>query len=118
MGSAPADRHGSESDCLTDTVNVIETTIDDMNPEIFGYLMEALFAGGALDVYWIPIYMKKNRPATLVQVLSAMDQQLAVLRDVLFKETTTIGMRVSSAQRWTLPRETIPLALSMGRVDR
>jgi pyridinium-3,5-bisthiocarboxylic acid mononucleotide nickel chelatase len=115
MGSAPANRRGSESDCLTDTVHVIETTIDDMNPEIFSYLMEALFDGGALDVYWIPVYMKKNRPATLVQVLCHAPQVIS-LRDILFKETTTIGMRVSSAHRWMLPRETITMGLSMGRV--
>ena len=116
IGSSPEDGLGPGTSCLTDTVSVIETTIDDMNPEIFSYLMEALFAGGALDVYWIPVYMKKNRPATLVQVLCRAPQ-VAALRDVLFKETTTIGMRVSSVQRWMLPRETIEMVSSMGRVS-
>lgn len=100
---------------LSDTVKVIETTIDDMNPEIFGYLMEALFANGALDVYWIPVYMKKNRPGTLVQVLSH-EPDIDALRDVFFRETTTIGLRVSTARRWMLPRETITLPLPVGRV--
>jgi pyridinium-3,5-bisthiocarboxylic acid mononucleotide nickel chelatase len=100
---------------ISDTVHVIETTIDDMNPEIFGYLMEELFANGALDVFWIPAYMKKNRPGTLVQVL-AHAPHIDTLRDVFFKETTTIGLRVSTARRWTLPRETMTLSLPVGRV--
>jgi pyridinium-3,5-bisthiocarboxylic acid mononucleotide nickel chelatase len=107
---------GCEQDgYISDTVQVIETAIDDMNPEIFGYLMEELFANGALDVYWTPVYMKKNRPGTLVQVLSH-EPCIEVLRDVLFKETTTIGLRVSTARRWILPRETITLPLPVGRV--
>jgi len=106
----------SEQDGYTsDTVQVIETTIDDMNPEIFGYLMEALFSNGALDVYWIPVYMKKNRPGTLIQVL-CHESRLDTLRDVLFRETTTIGLRVSTACRWMLPRETVTLSLPVGRV--
>jgi uncharacterized protein (TIGR00299 family) protein len=107
---------GCEQDgYVVDTVHVIETTIDDMNPEIFGYLMEELFANGALDVYWIPVYMKKNRPGTLVQVLGYASH-IDALRDVIFKETTTIGLRVSTARRWMLPRETLSLSLSVGRV--
>ncbi|MBC2732981.1 MAG: nickel pincer cofactor biosynthesis protein LarC [Desulfobacteraceae bacterium] len=107
---------GCEQDgYLVDTVHLIETTIDDMNPEIFGYLMEALFANGALDVCWIPVYMKKNRPGTLVQVLGH-ESHINALRDVIFKETTTIGLRVSTARRWMLPRETLSLSLSVGRV--
>lgn len=107
---------GSEQDgYVSDTVQIIETTIDDMNPEIFGFLMEALFENGALDVCWIPVYMKKNRPGTLVQVLSHASD-LNTLRDVLFRETTTIGLRVSTARRWTLPREAVTLSLPVGRV--
>ncbi|MEZ4551749.1 MAG: nickel pincer cofactor biosynthesis protein LarC [Desulfobacterales bacterium] len=60
-----------------DTVTVIETTIDDMNPEIFGFLMDRLFADGALDVYFIPVFMKKNRPGTLLQVLCHRKQRVA-----------------------------------------
>jgi pyridinium-3,5-bisthiocarboxylic acid mononucleotide nickel chelatase len=115
LGEPSDERQTSQDHCLTDSVTVIETTIDDMNPEIFGYLMDALFAGGALDVYWIPVYMKKNRPGTLVQVLCHGSHVIA-LRDILFKETTTIGMRVSTAQRWMLPRETITMTLSVGPI--
>ena len=116
VGNTPEGEGGAGQKYLTDTVHVLETTIDDMNPEIFGYLMEELFAKGALDVYWIPVFMKKNRPGTLVQVLSH-EACLNDLRDLLFKETTTIGMRLSTARRWMLPRETITMGLSMGRVS-
>jgi uncharacterized protein (DUF111 family) len=116
MTGTPLESGNDPDEYIADTVQVIETTIDDMNPEIFGYLMETLFASGALDVYWIPVYMKKNRPGTLVQVLSH-DAHLDTLRDILFKETTTIGLRVSTARRWMLPRETITLSLPVGRVD-
>jgi len=115
LGDPSDQRQTAKGHCLTDSVTVIETTIDDMNPEIFGYLMEALFAGGALDVCWIPVYMKKNRPGTLVQVLCRASHVIG-LRDILFKETTTIGLRVSKAQRWMLPRETVTMNLSVGRI--
>ena len=98
-----------------DSVQVIETTIDDMNPEIYGYLMEQLFANGALDVYWIPVFMKKNRPGTLVQVL-CHTSRTDKLCDIIFNESTTIGVRISTARRRILPRETITLSLSVGRV--
>jgi uncharacterized protein (TIGR00299 family) protein len=106
---------GRNQGYLSDTVHTIETTIDDMNPEFFGYLMETLFAGGALDVYWIPVYMKKNRPGTQIQVL-CHHNRIEALRGILFKESTTIGVRVSTASRWLLPRETITLSLTLGSV--
>lgn len=115
MIGTPLEPSSEQDGYIADTVQVIETTIDDMNPEIFGYLMEELFSKGALDVYWIPVYMKKNRPGTLVQILSHASD-LNTLRDVLFRETTTIGLRVSTARRWVLPRETISLSLPVGRV--
>jgi len=115
MIGTPLEPSSEQDGYISDTVQVIETTIDDMNPEIFGYLMEELFSNGALDVYWIPVYMKKNRPGTLVQILSHASD-LNTLRDVLFRETTTIGLRVSTARRWVLPRETISLSLPVGRV--
>ena len=74
----------------SDTVCVVETNVDDMNPEIFGYLMEKLFDDGALDVWWVPVQMKKNRPGTLVQVLCPPDRRSAVTRRLL-GETTSLG---------------------------
>ena len=115
IGEPCAGGHVEDQGYLTDTVHTLETTIDDMNPEYFGYLMELLFENGALDVVWIPAYMKKNRPGTLVQVF-CHEAHTPALRDILFRETTTLGLRVSKSQRWMLPRESVTLSLSMGRI--
>jgi pyridinium-3,5-bisthiocarboxylic acid mononucleotide nickel chelatase len=82
----------------------IETNIDDMNPQIFGHVMERLFAAGALDVYLTPIYMKKNRPATLLGVI-ARRQDEASLAELILRETTTLGLRVQPIQRYEAQRE-------------
>ena len=82
----------------------IETNIDDMNPQVFGYVMEKLFAAGALDVYMTPIYMKKNRPATLLGVI-ARRQDETTLAELILRETTTLGMRVHPIYRYEAPRD-------------
>ena len=82
----------------------IETNIDDMNPQVFGYVMEKLFAAGALDVYMTPIYMKKNRPATLLGVI-ARRQDETTLAELILRETTTLGMRVHPIYRYEAQRD-------------
>lgn len=74
-------------------LSLIETNIDDMDAQLFGYVSERLFAIGALDVWTTPIYMKKNRPAHMLSVLVAEDKKAQCL-SLLFSETTSIGMRV------------------------
>jgi uncharacterized protein (TIGR00299 family) protein len=91
-----------------DTVVVAEAAIDDMNPEIFGYLMERLFAEGALDVVWIPVQMKKGRPGTLLQALCRREQLDAVARCIL-AESTTLGVRYHEAGRFVAEREAVRL---------
>ncbi len=91
-----------------DTVVVAEAAIDDMNPEIFGYLMERLFAEGALDVVWIPVQMKKGRPGTLLQALCRREQLSAVARCIL-AESTTLGVRYHEAGRFVAEREAVRL---------
>jgi uncharacterized protein (TIGR00299 family) protein len=81
----------------------LETNLDDVPGEIAGYLMERLFAAGALDVFYTPIQMKKNRPGLLVRVLCA-PQDEAACTDILFRETTTLGVRKLAYQRAVLPR--------------
>jgi uncharacterized protein (TIGR00299 family) protein len=71
----------------------IESNIDDMNPQFYGYLMDKLFAAGAKDVYLTPIQMKKNRPATLLGVI-ALRRDEAALAELILRETTTLGLRV------------------------
>ncbi|MBI9084531.1 MAG: nickel pincer cofactor biosynthesis protein LarC [Desulfobacterales bacterium] len=99
----------------TDTVCVVEASIDDMNPEIFGYLMGKLFDDGALDVWWVPVQMKKNRPGTLIQVLCSPDLRPTVVRRLL-SETTTIGVRHREMQRTVLAREIVAVETPWGRV--
>ncbi len=81
----------------------IETNIDDMNPQMFGHIMESLFAAGAVDVYMLPMYMKKNRPATLLGVI-ARRQDEARLAQTILRETTTLGVRVVPLVRYEAQR--------------
>src|SRR4249920_3809175 len=75
-------------------VVVIECEIDDMNPQLFGVAMERLYAAGALEVFYVAVQMKKNRPGTLLTVVSAPEKR-AALSEIIFRETTTIGIRYS-----------------------
>jgi uncharacterized protein (TIGR00299 family) protein len=84
---------------------IIEANIDDLNPEIYGYLMERLFAEGAWDVYYTPLQMKKNRPAVKLTVL-APPQRLHCLVETVFRETSTLGLRVLEAQKFVCRRAT------------
>lgn len=99
-----------------DDVVMIETCVDDMNPEIFGYLMDALFQDGALDVYWIPVFMKKNRPGTLIQVLCSPNSKQIISKRIL-SETTSTGIRYQTIQRMCLPREIISVQTEFGALE-
>ena len=96
-------------------VLVVESEIDDMNPQLFGPLMDRLYGGGALEVFFVPVQMKKNRPGTLVSVLVDPARKDAVV-DVLFRETTTIGVRFAEWQRECLARETVAVMTPYGEV--
>ena len=86
-------------------VVVIEAELDDMNPQIFGVVMDRLLAEGALDVFYTPIQMKKNRPGTLLTVIAAPSSR-EPLTATIFRETTTIGVRYREMNREVLDRET------------
>ncbi len=94
----------------------LETNIDNMNPEIFPYLSERFFDKGALDVSLIPIYMKKNRPGTQVNVLCSEENVDAIL-EVLFSETTTLGARKYSVNRYSVERQTSLIQTEYGDVQ-
>ncbi len=98
-----------------DTIVVLETCIDDMNPEVFGFLMDRLFEEGALDVYWIPIFMKKNRPGTMVQVLCRRNRK-DVLINCILSETSSLGVRYYDAKRCMLPRESVIMKTAYGEI--
>ncbi len=96
-----------------EAVAVIEANLDDMNPQIYGYFVERALAAGALDVFATPVQMKKNRPGQLLTVLchpAAADR----LMDLIFRETTTIGVRAYVARRRTLERESVPVETAFG----
>jgi uncharacterized protein (DUF111 family) len=94
---------------------VIETNVDDMNPELLPALMTALFAAGALDVWLTPIQMKKGRPATLVSALADPARGDAVV-EALLRSSTSFGARVFSCARRCLPRELVTVATPWGPV--
>lgn len=110
----PADSDG-QTGAVKETLGVVETCIDDMNPEILGFTVDRLFEDGALDVYLIPIYMKKNRPGTMLQVLCRVEQKEVIVQRIL-TETTSLGVRFYNTQRLSLFRETIMLDTPFGTV--
>jgi len=99
----------------TDQIVIIETCIDDMNPEVFGYLMERLFEKGALDVYWIPIFMKKNRPGTMIQVM-CKENCREVLMTCILSGSSSMGVRYYHANRRMLGRERIMVKTVYGEI--
>ncbi|HZK25041.1 MAG TPA: nickel pincer cofactor biosynthesis protein LarC, partial [Oscillospiraceae bacterium] len=96
-------------------VTVLEATIDDQNPELYGYIMAKLFAMGAVDVTMTPLYMKKNRPGILLTVLVAAAQEQAVITTI-FQETTTLGLRRSTAEKLRLTRRQLTVQTPYGSV--
>jgi pyridinium-3,5-bisthiocarboxylic acid mononucleotide nickel chelatase len=96
-------------------VTVVECEIDDMNPQLFGVAMERLYAAGALEVFYTPVQMKKNRPGTLLTVVVAPDKRAAIT-DVVFRETTTIGLRYHDVDRECLAREMVTVSTPLGAV--
>ena len=96
-------------------VVVIECEIDDMNPQIFGVVMEKLYAAGALEVFYVPVQMKKNRPGTLLTVVAPPALRTA-MSDIIFSETTTIGLRYAEVERDCLRREHVEVATPVGTV--
>jgi uncharacterized protein (TIGR00299 family) protein len=96
-------------------VTLIECEIDDMNPQIFSVVMDRLYAAGALEVFYVPVQMKKNRPGVLLTVVSAPEQR-STLADVIFRETTTIGVRYLEVERECLQRELVAVHTPIGRI--
>jgi uncharacterized protein (TIGR00299 family) protein len=107
---------GSEAgDETPEEISVMETNIDDMSSEILGYTMERLYENGALDVFYTPVYMKKNRPAVMMTVL-ARPQDEEKLAGIIFAETTTLGIRHSRVARFCLNRDFVTVRTIYGEV--
>jgi len=96
-------------------VVVLECEIDDMNPQIFGPLMDALYAAGALEVFYSSVQMKKNRPGTLMTIV-ARPEHREKLTDLVFRESTTIGVRFQEMSRDCLDREMVTVTTGLGPV--
>ncbi|MCD6272216.1 MAG: nickel pincer cofactor biosynthesis protein LarC [Deltaproteobacteria bacterium] len=99
-----------------DEVIVVETSIDDMNPEIFGFLIDRLFEDGALDVLLIPVFMKKNRPGTMVKALCEKHNLKTIIGRIL-SETTSTGVRHYEVKRAKLERKRVTIKTSLGNVQ-
>lgn len=108
-------RQPGENLALEQQINQIEANIDDLNPEIYSYLMEKLFQAGALDVYFSPIQMKKNRPAVMLTVLT-LPAALQPVIQIIFDETSTLGLRVAGSKKIMRPRETVTVDTRWGPV--
>ncbi len=96
-------------------VNVLEANIDDASPQVLGYAMDRLFAAGALDVALQPIQMKKNRPGSLLSVI-AKPEDTEALATIILSETTTIGLRITTAERRVAARRMIRVDTPWGKV--
>jgi len=94
---------------------VLEATIDDMEAQVFGYFMELALREGALDVYYTPVQMKKNRPAVLLTVLCFPEQETRMAK-LMFRETTTLGVRATRTRRWVVLREIREIQTGYGPV--
>jgi hypothetical protein len=100
---------------LEENILVLEANLDDMSPQVYGYFAERALEAGALDVFSIPVQMKKNRPGQLVTVLcKPADREK--FSDLLFRETTTLGVRQSHVMRRALQRESIAVETSLGSI--
>jgi len=112
IGENPVDEPGER---WAAPVTVIETNLDDMSPQIYGYFAERALAAGALDVFSTPAQMKKNRPGLMVTLVCEAENAPRLI-DLVFRETTTIGVRTHEVRRKTLDREFLPVETPFGEV--
>lgn len=98
-----------------DEISILETNIDNMSPEILGYTMDKLLDSGALDVYFTPIFMKKSRPSVMLTVLVKCGDEKK-FSDIIFRETSTLGVRFSRSSRYCMNRELVKVNTQYGDV--
>lgn len=120
FGKSSSDQRGMEGPGdlpgkAGDKVVVLEINIDDMFAEDSGYFLEKAMEEGALDVFFTPVFMKKNRPATQITVLSPLEKE-GDLVNLIFRETSSLGIRRTSTERYTLDRETVSVETEYGKV--
>ncbi|HEX2490698.1 MAG TPA: nickel pincer cofactor biosynthesis protein LarC [Blastocatellia bacterium] len=104
-----------DADRTPGAVTIIEANIDDLNAQVFGYLMEKALAAGALDIFYTPVQMKKNRPGVLLTLLCNPPDRERMC-DLIFRETTTLGVRYRNEQREILTREFVTVETEYGPI--
>jgi uncharacterized protein (TIGR00299 family) protein len=120
VGSSGADAQSQSADLISleasrETICVLEANVDDMNPQVFGYLLERALDAGALDVFSIPVQMKKNRTGMLITVL-CKPEDAQRLTKLIFSETTTLGVRTREEKRAVLLRRLVSVQTQWGEV--
>jgi pyridinium-3,5-bisthiocarboxylic acid mononucleotide nickel chelatase len=116
LGFIPDSNQSNQTSPYIEKISVLETQIDDLNPQAIGFLYDTLFDVGALDVFTQAIGMKKSRPGILLTVICNLDQ-CDRIQDILFRETTTLGIRISTQERKTLKREMQIIETEFGVVN-
>ncbi len=115
IGESQNTETNQEPEATVENITVLETQIDDMNPQVVGYLFDRLLTAGALDVFTQPVGMKKSRPGILITVI-CQSSQVPCCEEIIFQETTTIGIRRSIQQRSVLPRTIRTVLTAYGSV--
>jgi uncharacterized protein (TIGR00299 family) protein len=105
----------AESEAAEEEIAILEANLDDLNPQLIGYIVDLAFAEGALDVFTAPVQMKKNRPGTVLTVLARPEHE-AHLRALLFRESSTLGVRTRHEKRYALPRRHEAVVTPWGEV--
>jgi uncharacterized protein (TIGR00299 family) protein len=117
IGESDPQRHGSiENAPNSERLTLLETNLDDLSPQVLGYVLGLAFEIGALDCWFTPIQMKKNRPAVMLSVLCRPEDRTAI-SEMIYQETTTLGIRVRETERECLEREIVQVNTPFGPVD-
>lgn len=104
------------SDAKIDRLAILETNLDDLAPQIAGYVMERAFEIGALDCWFTPVFMKKNRPGVVMSILCREEQRVK-LSEMLFRETSTLGIRCRDVDRTSLDRRSVTVSTRFGEIN-
>ncbi len=115
VGEAASESRAAAQGQREDKITVLEANLDDLNPQLFGYLLERALAAGALDVFATSVQMKKNRPGMLLTVL-AKPKDASRLAHLIFAETTTLGVRLREERREVLQRRSLSVKTPWGAV--
>jgi len=115
VGETEVSGAGTPGQGTDEELLMVETNVDDVSPQVLGHLLELALARGALDCYFTPVQMKKNRPGVLVSILCRPDEREAMM-GLLFEETPTLGVRTHSVSRRALERESVTVETEFGTI--